>query len=269
MPIRKLFSRVMLTAGLVASLSFGVSAQGPGGPGGGRGGQGGPGGGRMMMGMGGGGMGGGVTGLLMMKEVRDELKLDEDQVAELEEMGKAMMESMRNMRPPQGQQPDMKAMQENMEKMRKSMAESESKVEEMLDPKQVDRLIGLLIQRESLRSLNSKLVADRLGITEEQKTKMASIEKEQGEKMRELFQGGFNADMRDKMREMREAGETKMKELLSDKQKSDMESLKGTEFKFPEPQWGRGGPGGGPGGPGGPGGGRGGRGGQRPGGDGV
>ncbi|MEY2611204.1 MAG: hypothetical protein RL069_15, partial [Planctomycetota bacterium] len=110
MPIKKLFSRVMLTAGLVASLSFGVSAQGPGGPGGGRG-QGGPGGGRMMMGMGGGGMGGGVTGLLMMKEVREELKLDEDQVAELEEMGKAMMESMRNMRPPQGQQPDMKAMQ--------------------------------------------------------------------------------------------------------------------------------------------------------------
>jgi hypothetical protein len=260
MPIKKLFSRVMLTAGLVASLSFGVSAQGPGGPGGGRG-QGGPGGGRMMMGMGG-GMGGGVTGLLMMKEVREELKLDEDQVAELEDMGKAMMESMRNMRPPQGQQPDMKAMQENMEKMRKAMAESESKVEEMLDPKQVDRLIGLLIQRENLRSLNSKLVADRLGITEDQKTKMAAIEKEQGEKMRELFQGGFNADMRDKMREMREGGETKMKELLTDKQKSDMESLKGPEFKFPEPQFGRGGPGG-------PGGGRGGRGGQRPGGDGV
>ena len=39
-----------------------------------------------------------------------------------------------------------------------------------------------------------------------------------------------------------------------------METLKGAEFKFPEPQWR-----GGPGGPGGPGGGRGNR---RPGGDG-
>lgn len=266
MPMKKLFTRVLMTTGLVASLSLGVVAQGPGGQGRG---QGGPGGGRMMMGMGGGMMGGGVTGLLMIKEVRDELKLDEDQVQELEDMGKAMMESMRSMRPAQGQQPDMKAMQEAAEKMRKAMAESESKVEEMLDPKQVDRLIGLVIQRDNLRALNSKLVADRLGVTEEQKTKMAAIEKEQGEKMRELFQGGFNADMRDKMREMREAGEAKIKDLLTDKQKSDMEALKGPEFKFPEPQFGRGGPGGGPGGPGGPGGGRGGRGGQRPGGDGV
>ena len=228
----------------------------------------------MMGGMG--GMGGGVTGLLMMKEVREELKLDEDQVAELEELGKAMMESMRNMRPQGGaggggggQPPNPQDIQAMMAKVQKANEENEAKVEEILDPKQVDRLVGLLIQRSNLQSLNTKLVAARLEITEDQKTKMAEINKANGEKMRELFQGGFGPDAREKMGKMRDEAEAKIKEVLTAKQKEDMEALKGAEFKFPEPQW-RGGPGGpgGPGGAGGPGGPGGGRGNRRPGGDG-
>jgi len=224
-----------------------------------------------MMGMGGGMMGGGVTGLLMMKEVREELKLDEDQVAELEEVGKAAMESMRSMFRPQGGQAgggqpgggpggfnpqDMQAM---MEKAQKAAEENEAKVEEILDPKQLDRLVGLMIQRSNVQAVKSKLVATRLGITEEQKTKMAEIDKANSEKMRELFQGGFSQDAREKMSKMREEGEAKLKDVLTAKQKEDMESLKGPEFKFPEPQFRFGGQGG----PGGPGGGRGNR---RPGG---
>jgi hypothetical protein len=215
----------------------------------------------MMGGMMGGGMGGGgVTGLLMMKEVREELKLDEDQVAELEDLGKAMMESMRSMRPQSGgggQPPNAQDRQAMMEKMQKANEENEAKVEEILDPKQFDRLVGLYIQASNLQSLNSKLVATRLGITEDQKTKMTEIAKANGEKMRELFQAGFGPDAREKMGKMREEAEAKIKEVLTDKQKQDMETLKGAEFKFPEPQW--------RGGPGGPGGGRGNR---RPGGDG-
>lgn len=214
----------------------------------------------MMGGMMGGGMGGGVTGLLMMKEVREELKLDEDQVAELEDLGKAMMESMRNMRPQGGgggQVPNPTELQALLEKAQKANEENEAKVEEILDPKQVDRLVGLLIQRSNIQSLNTKLVATRLGITDEQKTKMAEINKANGEKMRELFQGGFGQDAREKMGKMRDEAEAKMKEVLTSKQKEDMETLKGAEFKFPEPQW--------RGGTGGPGGGRGNR---RPGGNG-
>ncbi|MFN9626727.1 MAG: hypothetical protein ACK6AT_10780, partial [Planctomycetota bacterium] len=128
---------------------------------------------------------------------------------------------------------------------------------------QLDRLVGLMIQRGNLQSLSSKLVATRLGITEDQKAKMAEVNKANGEKMRELFQGGgFNQENREKMAEtmtkMREEGEAKIKEILTAKQKEDMESLKGPEFKFPQPQWGNFG-----GGQGGPGGGRGNR---RPGG---
>lgn len=248
----KSITKVAFAGCFLAAMTLTSLAQGPGG-------RGGPGGGRGMMGMGM-GMGGGVAGLLMMKEVREELKLDEDQVQELEDLGKGIQESMASMRPQQGQAPDPAAMQANMEKIRKVMAETEEKIAEMLDPKQLDRLIGLVIQRDSLRALNSKIVAEKLEITDDQKAKMAEIEKGLGDKMRELFQGGFSPEMRDKMRELREEGDTKLKALLTDKQKEDMESLKGAEFKFPEPQFNRGGPGGGPGG---------GRGGRRPGGDGV
>ena len=224
----------------------------------------------MMGGMMGGMGGGGVTGLLMMKEVREELKLDEDQVAELEDLGKAMMESMKNMRPQGGgggggggQPPNPQDIQAMMAKVQKANEENEAKVEEILDPKQFDRLVGLYIQSANLQSLNTKLVATRLGITEEQKTKVAEINKANGEKMREKMRELFQDGAREKMGKMRDEAEEKIKEILTAKQKQDMEALKGAEFKFPEPQW-RGGPGG-PGGPGGAGGGRGNR---RPGGDG-
>lgn len=251
MPIQNMMRTFQVAALLIGLLSTVAVAQGPGR------GQGGPGGGGRMMGM---GMGGGASGLLMMKEVREELKLDEDQVAELEDLNKAIRESFSGMRPPQGGQPDPQAMQEAMEKMRKATADAEAKLADILDPTQLERLIGLIIQRDNVRSVNSKIVAEKLEITEEQKAKFAELEKENMEKMREMFQGGgFSPEMRDKMRTLREEADAKLKDVLTAKQKDLMESLKGAEFKFPEPQFGRGGPGGGPGG--GQGGGRGRRGG--------
>lgn len=262
MAIARMIFRFAFAVFLIGATTTVVTAQGQG-----RGGPGGPGGGgRMMMG-GMGGMGGGATGLLMMKEVREELNLDEDQVKELEDMGKAMMESFASMRPQPGQAPDPNAMQSMMEKVRKAAAEAEDKLEDILDPKQAERLIGLIIQRDGIRAVNSKMVATKLGVTDDQKAKMDEVEKQSREKMREMFQGGgggggFSEEMRDKMRTAREETEGKMKEILTAAQKDQMESLKGAEFKFPEPQWGRGGPGGPGGGRGGPGGGRGNRGGD-------
>ena len=166
----------------------------------------------MMGGMMGGMGGGGVTGLLMMKEVREELKLDEDQVAELEDLGKAMMESMKNMRPQGGgggggggQPPNPQDIQAMMAKVQKANEENEAKVEEILDPKQFDRLVGLYIQSADLQSLNTKLVATRLGITEEQKTKMAEIAKANGEKIpRRVRPGRSRKDGQDARRSRRE-----------------------------------------------------------------
>lgn len=239
-----------------------------GGPGGGQGG--GRGGMRMGGMMGGGMMGGGLVALIAMKEVREELKLDADQTKELEEAQKAIGEEMRaemeklrgdgggNGGPPRF---DPEKMRSAMEAM---AAKVEAKLSDTLDPKQLDRLIGLALQQNTVRALSVKLIASRLSITDEQKSKMTEIEAASGEEMRSLFGGGPpGPEIREKMTKLREESEAKVLALLTDKQKSEIETLKGEKFTFPERQgFGPGGPGGPGGGPGGPGGGRGRRGGD-------
>lgn len=263
MRISRAFSRILLVGCIVGATIPTVFAQDQparqgrgGGQGPGGGGPGGPGG-RGGMRMGGGMGGGGITSLLRMKEVRDELKIDEDQGKELDTFAQEMMTEMRN------------AMQANagggppdMSKFREMQVKAEGKVEEILDPKQMDRLLGLLIQRDGTRSVNTAILATRLKITEEQKTKMAEVEKAAGEAMRGLFSGGTGGppgpEVMEKMQTMRKENDEKLAAILTAEQKSEMESMKGEKFEFPAPNFG-------PGGPGGPGGGRGGRGGNRPG----
>jgi len=250
MPFRVCLSRTFLAfavAMAIVPFSFAQEEGGRGGrgQGGGPGGRMGPGGGMMRM-MGGGGMGGGgLLGLLMMKEVCEELKLDEDQTAELEAMKKESQESMRSMFEgrQRNERPDQAAMEAAGAKMREMAKKMEEKLEELLDPNQMDRLVGLLAQQQGLMSLNNALIATRLGITSEQKAKMTEMEKEAGEAMRSMFSNGPpGPEAFGKMQAMRKEGEAKLLALLTEDQKKSLEDLKGEAFKFPEmPRWGGGG----------------------------
>ena len=215
--------------------------QGGGGPGGGRG-------------FGGGGFGGrGIASLLTIKEVRDDLKMDEEQTKEMEAFTKELREEMQTQfagfgggrggpgGPGGGGAPDMIKINEAIASMQ---LKSESKLGEILDPVQMDRLVGLFIQRDGARTLNSKIISTRLEITEDQKAKIADQEKIAGEEMRSLFGGGGGGgggDMREKMEKMRKDSEEKITGLLTAAQKTKMEELKGAKFEFPAPPA-RGGP---------------------------
>ncbi len=238
--------------------------QGGGGPGGG-----GPGGGGRGFGGGGFGGGGGIASLLTIKEVRDELKMDEEQVKEMEAFTKELGDEMRTQfagvgggrggpggggpggggpggGAPGGAAPDMTKIREAMSNMQ---LKSESKLGDVLDPVQMDRLVGLFIQRDGVRTLSSKTISTRLEITEAQKAKIADQEKAAGEEMRSLFAGGGGGGGfdREKMDKMRKDSEEKITGVLTAAQKAKMEELKGAKFEFPA-QTGRGGPGGGRGG---------------------
>ncbi len=218
--------------------------QGGGGQGGGRG------------GFGGGGFGGrGIASLLTIKEVRDELKMDEEQTKEMEAFTKELREEMQTQFAGfgggrggpggpggGGAAPDMTKINEALASMQ---LKSESKLEKILDPVQMDRLVGLFIQRDGARTLNSKIISTRLEITEDQKAKIADQEKIAGEEMRSLYGGGGGGggDMREKMDKMRKDSEEKITGLLTAAQKAKMEELKGAKFEFPAPPP-RGGPGG-------------------------
>ncbi len=245
-------SRILYTLMVVASIVATAASTSFGQP---------PGGGRRGMGGGPFGGGGGLSGLLRMEEVQKELKLDDDQKKELAAIAEETMAEITKLMPnrgpgapggasgaPPGGRFGAGMSPEEMEKWQASMAslraKAEAKLSEILDPAQLDRLMGLSIQRDGTRSFNSKLVAERVGITDDQKTKIAEIEKAAGEEMRALFSGGPSEDGFTKMQAIQKGTDEKVMALLNDKQKAEVETLKGEKFEFPAPPFGPGGPGG-------------------------
>ena len=273
MRIRRLLSRFLLVGcilGVAVPSSFGQGggerpARGGGGPGG-------PGGGRGMMGgaMGGGGM----AALLAITEVRDELKMDDDQKKEYEAYGKEIAEETRGMFSgmfggggpgggpggpgggaaggaggggpggggrggPGGAGMDRTKIQEAMASIQEK---SETKLGDILDPVQMDRLVGLYIQRDGIRTLNSKTITTRLEITADQKAKIKEQQASAMEEFRAAMTPGAEPDAIEKLRTQ---GEKKMMDILTQAQKDKMESLKGAKFEFPaQPARGAGGRGG-------------------------
>jgi hypothetical protein len=126
----------------------------------------------------------------------------------------------------------------------------------ILKPEQMERVQQLRIQRENAAALSRTEVAEKLGITAEQKEKIAKIQAD----ARSAFTGGGANffEMSDeerqqamaKMREQQQKTESDILGVLTDGQKEQFAQMKGKEFKFPENP-GRGGGFGGPGGGGG------------------
>ena len=288
MRISRLFSRFLLIGcivGAAAPVSLGQGggerpARGGGGPGG----PGGPGGGGMRGMMGGGMMGGGgMASLLFSKEVREELKMDEEQSKEYETYQKEVMEEMRaafgggrgGPGGPGGGGPgaggpgaggpgaggpggaggggaggpggrggrggaggggfnmsaeDRAKMQENMDA---AQAKSEAKIADILDPKQMDRLVGLYLQRDGVRTFRSKTVSTRLEITEDQKAKLTAQATAAREEMNAAMSSG--GDFREVMEKFGKESEEKAMGLLTAAQKTKMEEMKGPKFEFPAP----------------------------------
>lgn len=248
MRISRLLSRALLIGCIACAAVPCAFGQGGGGPGGGvgRGGAG---------GFGGGGFGGGgMASLLGITEVRKELDMDEESIKDYEAASKEMRDEMMSSfgggrgnggGGGGGTPPDMTKMRENMALMQGKI---ETKLADILNPKQFDRLIGLYIQRDGTRTLSSKIISTKLEITEEQKAKIAEIEKAAAEEMGTMFGGGRGgaggggaggagfADMREKMDKMRKESEEKTNGVLTAAQKAKMEELKGAKFEFPAPQ---------------------------------
>ena len=265
MRIRRLMSRFLLIGcilGVAVPNSFGQGggerpARGGGGPGG----PGGPGG-RSSFG---GGMmgGGGMASLLTLKEVREELKMDEDQNKECETYSKEVMEEMRSSMaamfgggaggpggggrggrggggpggPGGGAAGGM-----DFTKIREAGAamqeKSEAKLADILNPEQMDRLVGLYIQRDGVRTLNSKIIATRLEVTADQKAKLKEQETNAMEEMRAARTPGSGQEVFEKIRT---ESEKKSMDILTQAQKDKMELFKGAKFEFPaRPAGGRG-----------------------------
>lgn len=248
----KIWSVGVLSLTLAVCVSSALVAQedgrgrGRGGPGqgGGRGFGGGFGGG-MGMGMSGGALE--LLGLLRMEEVQKDIGMKPE-----------------NYQTIQAALPDMRAIfqadeGERAAKLKEANAKAKDVLDEALSPKQQERLLGLLVQNQGMRAVTNELVAEKIGLdsakTQEIQDALTKSREEMGAKMREAFAGGGDGDRQEKMREMMEQMRKDVDQAvaakLSDKQKADLEALKGEAFTFPErPAFGGRGPGAGGRGPG-------------------
>ena len=229
------------------------------------------------------GRGGGVMGLLQIREVRDELKISDEQIGKLTRLredqdaarrdrGGFDFQGLRDLSDSE-REARMREFQQEREKQSKA---TEEKVREILTGEQFKRLKQIELQQQGTAALMRPDIGQALGITDDQRAKMREASEGVRDKMRGLFENvrdmseDERAGLRDKMGKIRADSEKALMAVLTDDQKAKLKEVMGKPFDLPRPEFGRGGPGGGRGGPG-AGGDRGGRGGGdrggRPGGD--
>lgn len=270
--------RVFWVAAFVATVALTSIAQAQ--PGGGRGGRG-FGGGFGGGGFGGGGFGGQNTFSLIGREsVQKDLALDADHTAKAkalsEKYGTATREEFQKLgrpdigrdTPEEERNAKMKEFGEKAAAATKAIVDKlQPELDELLTDEQATRLEQIRVQALGGGAINDPVVAKALAITEEQKTKFASVrdefQKKSGELMREAGfgrgNGGGNAgagngeEIRAKFTKLREEQTKATDDVLTAEQKEKLTALKGKEFDVASLRGGFGGPGGGrgPGGPGG------------------
>lgn len=216
----------VLAATLVLATSVSVMAQPPQ-PGGGRG-----------FGGGFGGFGGNAM-LLGMEAVQKELALTDAQketFTKLREEARAGFGGGANFR-------DMS--DEERAKLRTQMEERAKKTEETikstLDEKQYARLNELSIQQAGVMALARPEVADKLKLSDDQKSKIREVAGAGRGGPGGGSRGGFNpnasaeerAKAMEEARARREKQEADVMAVLNDEQKKSFEEMKGKKFEFP------------------------------------
>ncbi len=173
----------------------------------------------------GGRMGGVSSGqLLTQKSVQDELKLSEEQLKKVTEVGEKQKKAMDDLK---GAEP-----QERFKKMMEITQANEKAYAEVLKPEQTKRLKQVSLQVQGVRALANPELAKEVGLTEEQREKMRTI---QAEASKEMFAGGgFGAnpdEMRKKIEEMNKGINEKLLTALTAEQKTKWKEMTGEPFK--------------------------------------
>lgn len=241
------FLSVTLPVVAVCMLASNVAlAQGQGGRGGRGGGFGGF----------GGGMGGGGVGFLLGNEqVQKELKMSEDQVSKVRDIGREAFAGFGGGGGQRGADLSEEERTKRREEMAKRAEETNKKYLAVLDADQTTRVkqIQLWVSGAAGVASNEE-AAKELKLTDDQKAALKAINEEAGKKRMELFGaggGGRGASdeertkRREQMASLQKDTEAECQAVLTDEQKSQFAKMRGPKFELDMTAFGRGGPGGG------------------------
>ena len=208
--------KAMLAFGIMATMAAPAMAQGRGGFGGQ------------------GGMGGPVN-LLANPAVQKELKLDEAQVEKATKLATETREKMQGLRSQleglQGQE----AQTKRAELAKPINDEAMKTAHEFLKADQVKRLHQIELQQRGANALTDSAVAKKVGITDEQATKVKTILADSQTEMRDLFSaaGDDRQAAMAKIQTLRKETNTKVMALLTDDQKKTWKEMTGEPFELP------------------------------------
>jgi len=183
---------------------------------------------------------GSLLGLLRLEQVQKELKLNEEQLGKVNKVSEELSAEMRK------QYTALREI-EDREKRRAKMTElvdqsdrkAREKLRDVLTREQMSRLYQIRMQvRPVVDSLSNRYVAGRLKLTEEQKKKLAQINKDAQAKRSELFRDLRNASRQrrteafQKYRNIRSETDKAALAVLTAEQKKAFEEMKGKKIEL-------------------------------------
>lgn len=175
---------------------------------------------------------GGMAMLLSNASVQEELKLDDAQKEKAKEISEKAREKFTAAR----EELQNLSQEERATKMRELSREVETSAhadaKEALKPEQLKRLHQISLQVAGATAFEREHFQERLGITEEQKTEIASIIKASNEEIREIFQnaGDDRQAAGAKVREHRKETLEKIEAKLTSEQKTKYAAILGDHF---------------------------------------
>jgi len=189
-------------------------------------------------------MRGSFLGLLSLEKVQKELKLSEDQIGKIEEIGEKLRAEMREKFAGLRQIEDRQERRAKMTELGKQFDEkAHGQVRQVLSSEQMIRLYQVRLQvRGAVYGVNNQWIANRLKFTDEQKKKAAELEKATQDKISEAFSGLRDlpqeerrkkyAELREKVGKIRSEADERALGLLTTEQKEEFEKLKGEKFEL-------------------------------------
>ena len=180
----------------------------------------------------GGGFGGGVQPLTLLQneKVQSDLVLSEDQKSQVTKLVEEN-QAQRGQRGQRGQGgPGAGGAGGFAAAAQQRRDEEMKKINEVLLAPQQERFAQIMLQVEGTsQALADAKVADKLGLTADQKTKLETLRTDYQQKLRDLFMGGGPPDQAE-MAKLRTEQNDKAKELLSADQQKQYETMLGKKI---------------------------------------
>ena len=181
-----------------------------------------------------------LIGLLRIEQVQKELKLNDEQLVKVREVGETLGTEMREQYAAVREIQDREQQRAKMNELRDQVdSKAREKLHDILTREQMMRLYQIRMQvRSVIDSLENRYVAGRLNLTDDQKAKLAEVGKEVQAKMSELYGTMRDAseeqrsEIFQKLRSIRSEGDAKALGVLTEEQKKSFEEMKGEKIEL-------------------------------------